>query len=219
MKLTGGAAWSASERRARDAAAVAARWGEQGAGPACQSKVGSALRGCRGRRRHAGPVWQRDGERKLAMRGACGWSGPSGGGRAREGERCWPVREGNRPLGKEDWADGERAGRLGQGRSVGAGASRAGACAAALGCLKWRWWTLAWGGSGPCGANGLEARREGWAVCGRKSWAGFVLLFFFSLFKLNSTYLNSRGFEFKTYNTQTIKTMLQHDATTSLNLK
>ena len=61
MKLTGGAAWSASERRARDAAAVSARWGEQGAGPACQSKVGSALRGCGGRRRHAGPVWQRDG--------------------------------------------------------------------------------------------------------------------------------------------------------------
>jgi len=45
MKLTGGAAWSASERRAWDAAAVAARWGEQGAGPACQSEVGSALRG------------------------------------------------------------------------------------------------------------------------------------------------------------------------------
>ena len=45
MKLTGGAAWSANERRARDTAAVAARWGEQGAGPAYQSEVGSALRG------------------------------------------------------------------------------------------------------------------------------------------------------------------------------
>jgi len=43
MKLTGGATWSAGERRPRDAAVVAARWGEQGAGPACQSKVGSAL--------------------------------------------------------------------------------------------------------------------------------------------------------------------------------
>ena len=67
MKLTGGAAWSASERRARDAAAVAARWGEQGAGPAYQSKVGSALRGYGGRRRHAGP-----GERALALALAAG---------------------------------------------------------------------------------------------------------------------------------------------------
>jgi hypothetical protein len=62
MKLTGGATWSAGERRARDAAAVAARWGEQGAGPACQSKVGSAL-----------------GELGRACAGGCWLAGGSGG--------------------------------------------------------------------------------------------------------------------------------------------
>ena len=64
MKLTGGAAWSASERRARDAAAVAARWGEQGVGPACQSKVGSALRGLENEREGCGPLrdWWHAGE-------------------------------------------------------------------------------------------------------------------------------------------------------------
>ena len=73
--------------------------------------------------------------------------------------------------------------------------------------------------AGPSGADGLKARRDGWAACGRKSWAGFALLFFFSLFKLNSNYLNSRGFEFKPYNTQTSKTMHQHECTNILNLQ
>ena len=78
------------------------------------------------------------------------------------------MREGNRLLGKEDWADGERAGRLGQGWSVGAGASLAGACAAALGCLKWRWWTLAWGGSGRWAEGGAgHAGLMGWKQEGR----------------------------------------------------
>ena len=42
------------------------------------------------------------------------------------------------------------------------------ACAAALGCLKWRWWTLAWGGSGRWAEGGAgRAGLMGWKQEGR----------------------------------------------------
>ena len=76
-----------------------------------------------------------------------------------------------------------RLGRRGTGRQAGPGAvggsgrepgwsewrSELGrACAAALGCLKWRWWTLAWGGSGRWAEGGAgHAGLMGWKQEGR----------------------------------------------------